>query len=853
MGSDIRLTVEDIFQTVCELAPEDRAAYLDRACSDNQDLRREVEELLNFYDSGETFLEKPALQDAARNLANQISNSAARIEIDADTLSEGGWMLGPYRILDQLGKGGMGVVYLAEDTRDEKRVALKALHKEFDLDEDRLARFSREGRMLDELKRLKHPNIAELYEQTEYDGKPCIVLEYVPGETLAERLVNGPLPVGEALQIALQVADALASAHRQKIVHRDLKPANIKITPDGVVKVLDFGLAKRFYPDYTDEDADEFRTRSVSLTESGMLMGTPAYMSPEQWEGKKIDQRVDIWAFGCLLYEMLAGRPPFAARTRAETMKASLHEDADWRALPGGTPLAVQDLLRRCLAKRAEQRLADAAHLQQVLAECIEKNSFALLPFLKSVTTWRINRKAARAVAFVILVLASSLALSRLWSVGHEDLATMIQNNFRGADKNLIVAVLTQQKQSAADLLQEKGRELRDNQNYRQGIDRIIGELKAGIEESGESAEALALLSQCYLFRYYLSRDDPDKAEAIKAVNKARSLNPEKLQSQIALGHVLLSVGLIGESVEIFEKARANAERQDDADALLGLAIAYDIDGRIEKAEESYKKAIDKRFEQTANRDWGDYYELGYFYFLQGKYDLAAKNWREVVAIDPLNAHGYNMLGSALLFEGCVDQATDAYNKSLAIRETPEALASRGTAYFISNIYPHAIEDFRRATVAGQGAIEETKHITPWANLGDGYRMAGQTSEAIEAYTRALAYLEEHLRRAMDDHSAIALKAEIVAKLKSLGRRQGEDPIALVEKSLANADCLNCMASAAVVFHLEGKDVEAADAARQAVESGYSAFVLTRNPELAGLKNKPKFQQLAAIAPPGCR
>src|SRR5262249_7986290 len=141
----------------------------------------------------------------------------------------------------------------------------------------------------------------------EYDGKPCIVLEYVPGSTLSERLRKGPLPVSEALQIGLQITDALESAHRRRIIHRDLKPANIKITPDGQVKILDFGLAKRFQDDLANKDADELRTNSFSLTESGMLIGTPAYMSPEQWNGQQTDQRADLWSFGCVLYETLTG------------------------------------------------------------------------------------------------------------------------------------------------------------------------------------------------------------------------------------------------------------------------------------------------------------------------------------------------------------------------------------------------------------------------------------------------------------------------------------------------------------------------------------------------------------------
>jgi serine/threonine protein kinase/Tfp pilus assembly protein PilF len=402
MASGVRRTVDDIFHIVCDLEREAREAYLDTACAGNDQLRKEIEDLLKYYESTDTFLEKPALHDAAQQLAKEIKSSDSA----ADTLREGDWMIGPYRILDQIGKGGMGVVYLAEDTQNNRQVAIKVLPADFILDEDRLARFNREARMLEELKRLKHPNIAEIYEQTEHEGKPCLVLEYVPGETLADILDRGPLPVAEALRIGSQVADALAVAHRQHIVHRDLKPANIKITPQSKVKVLDFGLAKRFYPDSTDSTASEFQTRSLSLTESGMLIGTPAYMSPEQWDGKEIDQRADLWAFGCLLFEMLTGQPPFARKTRTETMKAALRASPAWQLLPQETPLVIQDLLRKCLQKDVNLRLQDAGEAQRAIAEARAKRKFAPLLFAKS-QAWRIRRHAgAIAIATVLTIFA---------------------------------------------------------------------------------------------------------------------------------------------------------------------------------------------------------------------------------------------------------------------------------------------------------------------------------------------------------------------------------------------------------------------------------------------------------------
>src|SRR5262249_542516 len=539
LGQDIRQTVDDIFQTVCELPPPARAAYLDQACSGDEALRREIEELLEFHQSHETFLEKPALQDAARLMATRLKIS----EVQDSTLSEGDWMLGPYRILDQLGKGGMGVVYLAEDTRDEKRVAIKVLPKDFVSDEDRLARFNREGRMLEELKSLKHPNIAEIYEQSEYDGKPCIVLEYVPGDTLAERLRKGPLPIPEALRVGRQIADALVSAHQQRIVHRDLKPANVKITPEGQVKILDFGLAKRFQADLANEGASDFRTNSFSLTESGMLIGTPAYMSPEQWDGREIDQRTDLWSFGCVLYELLTGRPPFAGRTRGETMKTVLDANPSWQTLPAGTPLVIQGLLLRCFQPDANQRLQSAQEALQAITEAISENRFALLLYLKTriekidgrrkIWFGKFSRKkkmAFYATASILLTSLTLLALNytplrgvffppkkRISLAEKKDLAAILQEAIKGMTPELVRAALTPDKQSSDELLQsEQWKKLMDKPDNKQAVEDVINELNSLIEREGESAKLYAILAQAYLFKFYLTKDTQDKDKALK-------------------------------------------------------------------------------------------------------------------------------------------------------------------------------------------------------------------------------------------------------------------------------------------------------------------------------------------------
>ncbi len=287
-----------------------------------------------------------------------------------------GTRLGPYEIVAPLGAGGMGEVYRARDTKLGRDVAIKILPDAFVADSDRVARFQREAQLL---ATLNHPNIAAIYGLDETDGKAAIVLELVEGQTLAEKLdalrVKGSrLPLDEALPIARQIAEALESAHERGVIHRDLKPANIKITANGAVKVLDFGLAKMVEPGGASGSAglSMSPTLSVHATFAGVILGTAAYMSPEQARGRPVDKRTDIWAFGCVLFEMIAGRQTFdAGDTVSDAVAAILKTEPDWSALPAETPPRLRALLRRCLEKDSSRRLRDIGDARLELDDAI--------------------------------------------------------------------------------------------------------------------------------------------------------------------------------------------------------------------------------------------------------------------------------------------------------------------------------------------------------------------------------------------------------------------------------------------------------------------------------------------------
>jgi len=316
-----------------------------------------------------------------------------------------GTRLGSFEVLDPLGKGGMGEVYRARDTRLGRDVAIKVLPETFAKDPARLARFEREARLL---AAVNHPAIAAIYGVEDLDDVPCIVMELVPGETLSEKLAQGALPIEESLGLGRQITEALEAAHEKGVVHRDLKPANIKVTPNGKVKVLDLGLAKVMEAP-APGDLSSFPTQVVEETRPGVILGTLEFMSPEQARGKAVDKRTDIWAFGCVLFEMLSGIRPFAGETPSDVIAAVLTAEPQWKALPAGTPKRVRELLSRCLQKDPALRLRDIGdariEIDHALAEMKPGVSVAGQP----------SRRGRKTLPLALIASALAVAAAGIW------------------------------------------------------------------------------------------------------------------------------------------------------------------------------------------------------------------------------------------------------------------------------------------------------------------------------------------------------------------------------------------------------------------------------------------------------
>src|SRR5262252_430970 len=342
MKADRWQRIEALYHAADARPRNEWTAFVRDACAGDEALAREVLALL----------EQPA--SAGAFFAQSAAGIAAPLLSDDSGLV--GRRVGVYQIVSRIGAGGMGEVYCARDG-------------------DRIARFKREAQILASL---NHPNIGAIYGFEDGDGIHGLVLELVDGPTLADRIAQGPVPIDEALPIARQIADALEAAHEQGIVHRDLKPANIKLRPDGTVKVLDFGLAKAVAGPLEGETGAP--TITVNRTADGLLLGTVAYMSPEQARGQLVDKRSDIWAFACVVYEMLTGRAAFARETLTETLAAVLEREPEWSAIPDATPSAIVRLLHRCLDKDPKRRLRDIGDARYDCDLLVDKDTVPAMP-----------------------------------------------------------------------------------------------------------------------------------------------------------------------------------------------------------------------------------------------------------------------------------------------------------------------------------------------------------------------------------------------------------------------------------------------------------------------------------------
>ncbi len=543
-----------------------------------------------------------------------------------------GTRLGPYEIVGPLGAGGMGEVFRARDARLRRDVAIKALPAAFAADPESLARFRREAQTLASL---NHPNIAAIYGLEEASGTPHLVLELVEGETLAAHLVRGPLPPPEALRLGVQVAAALEAAHERGVVHRDLKPGNVMITPRGTAKVLDFGLAKNDTSAPTGGLSSDSPTMTVNAdaTLAGTILGTAAYMSPEQARGKPVDRRSDVWSFGCVLFECLAGRPAFTGETVSDLIARILEREPDWSALPAGAPPRVREILRRCLRKESDARPRDIRDVRLELEEITaggakadpaREKSIAVLPFenqsgpddeyfADGVTDEILNalaqvkglRVAARTSCFAFKGRREDLRL-----VGEKlDVGTVLEGTVRRSGSRLRITVQMVNAADGYQLWSERyDREITDVFAVQDEIaeaiaTRLRGTMAPAEADEGRARggtrnlEAYELLLRGRAFQIKRGRFVP---QAIACFEQAIALDPNYAEAMASLADSYRLIGVFGTAspAEIMPKALALAGRALEIDP--GLADAWTALAAIEeqynrnfaRSDELYERAL---------------------------------------------------------------------------------------------------------------------------------------------------------------------------------------------------------------------------------------------------------------------
>lgn len=665
-----------------------------------------------------------------------------------------GRKIGRFEISEMIGRGGMGIVYLARDTRLDRSVAIKSMPAELQADPDARIRFQREARLLASM---NHPNIAVIHEIIEQEeGAGYLVLEYVPGETLAERIARGPIKLQETLSISKQIVEAISVAHDKGVIHRDLKPGNIKITPEGKVKVLDFGLAKCALSQ--DKSVD------TTITQAGRFMGTPAYTSPEQARGKSTDQHTDIWSFGCIMYEMLTGHVPFEGETATDTVARILECEPDWQALPKETPMNIRTLLRRCLEKDPDQRLGNIADAAVEITASLTSpaiptaagpgwvKSLAVLPlqnltgdpkqeyFADGMTEaliadlGKIGALQVRSRTSIMQYKDAKRPLSEIARELNVDVV-MEGSVFRVGEQVRITAQLIHAPTDTHLWVDSYERDFRDILNLFSEIARTIAsqiEVTLTPDQEARLAEKRPIDPKAYnlylLGMFHLRKETPEATRiGLDYLRQAIEHDPAHplAYGALAFGYVLSTHGP-GAPPDAFEKAKAAAFRAlelDDnvAEAHSALAMTKAFrDWDWEGATKEYRRALQLNPNLTMTRA-----QYAFYLLLYDRIEDALAEMRKVQETDPLTPLWPAYQGWLYLYADKYDEVIKETNKSLELYpDFPVALYIQGCAYAGKEMYEKAIELHQKAG----------KLSREWkCGLAHTYAMAGRLNEARQA------------------------------------------------------------------------------------------------------------------------
>ena len=711
-----------------------------------------------------------------------------------------GRLVSHYEIIRKLGEGGMGVVYEALDRNLGRRAALKLISNA-GATPDSKARFAREARAASTL---NHPNIVTIYEYGSEDSLDFIAMEYLEGVSLSAVLKQRQTPLPTLLSYARQIASALAKAHAHGIVHRDLKPGNVIVTPDGAAKVLDFGLAK--YESHGDE------TLTAPLTQVGAVLGTPAYMSPEQAMGEPADARADVFAFGVILYEMVCGKRPFHGASTLETLRQIVNREPD--PVTTVNPAADPDLaaaIHRCLAKDKDARFPS-------MAEVLE-----LFPAdTPSLSRWSVQSvapapPAAPSRTHRYLLAAAAIALLAVLSFAAKPFLFPVTPNL-------------QTPQSAQDWF-ALGKSHLARIDVKGNDEKAIEAFRKSLDLDPSNAAAHAALSQALTGK--VAADPQIFRHALEAANQAIEKNPLLAAGHSAKAGALIALGRHPEALPPVETA-LRLDPQSPL-ALIHRAAIHEKSAQPADAETLLHKAA-----SLAPNDWYPAARLGQFLYAAGRYPDAVAAFESALARSPGNAIVLRNLGGAYHQVGRDEDAASAFQRALESAPSAQGFSNLGTLLFYLGRYADSARAFEQAI-----AINATSHIR-WGNLADAYRWTpGNRPKSLDAYRRASQLAREALARTPNDDNVRSSLALYLAK-----SGQAPDALALLD-ALAPASLSKpaILFKSAIVRELAGQRRPALALLEKALAAGYPAKELETEPELTTLRNDPAFHLLLARQP----
>lgn len=716
--------------------------------------------------------------------------------------------IGPYRCLRRIGAGGMGEVYLAYDQRLERQVAVKHLKP----DEDRSVPRERLRREARAVARLSHPAIVQVFELLEAPDGDWIVMEYVDGPSLAEKLRRGPLSLPEVLSYGGQIAAGLAEAHAKGIVHRDLKAENVMITSSGQAKILDFGLARDL----------EAPSHAPALSRSGAVLGTVRTMAPEQARGLKAGPRADLFSLGVLLYEMITGRSPFQGATVAESLHRLLGEPPE--PLSAETPAELRRLVDQLLEKAPEQRPASSDAVARrllrmpsdidpdpVASPTAADEATELSAALAAEALPEAHRSRWRpAVAALALLAIVGLGLG-LKVVGPSGVPVSPAETLPVAE--------------ARELL-KRGRQALERYDLPGRTDHAIEMFQRVIESLPDSAPAHAALARAYWRKH--NHDSGDQMwldQALAVARRAVELDDELEEARVSLGLALLRAGRTDEARVELLKAPGNP------DAHRGLADIHDSEGRYQEAETELRRALELN---PDSRELFDH--LGSLFYRQGRLEEAATLFRRSIELAPQGIEGYRNLAAVLFAGGQPEEASAIIAQALEIQPSASLFVSQGTILFYQGLYPHAAAAFEKALEYDAGV----NYYLTWANLGDAYRLIPhRRSEAAEMFRQAIRLLGPRLENQPDD-------ARLRSRMALYYAKAGNRDAALRHIELVSGADGRSLFRLAVASEVLGRRQQALEILGRALGEGCPQADVEREPELLALRADRRYHRLMA-------